>query len=127
MKPFVPEILDMPARKVATTTTKGDPDSLGESLSPLYGSVYTLKFDLKKRGLGTFKVESLRARWPDAHLLPREQWTAHWALPVPDDTEVLPQKTPDAQVELQTWDYGSIAQILHIGPYSEEGKDGKDR
>lgn len=66
-------------------------------------------------------MEPLRARWPDAHLLPKDRWTAHWALPVRDDTEVLPQKSPDVEVKLETWEYGTVAQVLHVGPYSEEG------
>lgn len=122
MKPFTPEIAQLPARKMATITTKGDPSVVGEAaFGALYGSVYTLKFDLKKKGLETFKVEGLRARWPDAHLLPKDQWTANWALPVPEDTEILPQKVPELQVGMSTWEYGTVAQILHIGPYSEEG------
>lgn len=122
MKPFVPEIVELPARKVATITSKGDPNVVGEQVfKPLYGAVYTLKFDLKKRGLESFKVEAVRARWPDAHLLPKDQWTAHWALPIPDDTETLPQKEPGVEVAIATWEYGTVAQVLHLGPYSEEG------
>lgn len=123
MKPFTPEIIEMPARKVATVTSKGDPNVVGEQVfKPLYGAVYTLKFDLKKRGLESFKVEAVRARWPDAHLLPKDQWTAHWALPIPDDTEILPKKNPDdPDVAIATWEYGTVAQVLHLGPYSEEG------
>ena len=122
MKPFVPEIVELPSRKVATVTSKGDPNVVGEQVfKPLYGAVYTLKFDLKKRGLESFKVEAVRARWPDAHLLPKDQWTAHWALPIPDDTETLPQKSPDVKVAIATWEYGTVAQVLHLGPYSEEG------
>lgn len=122
MKAFVPEIVQMPARKVATISSKGDPNLVGEQVfKPLYGAVFTLKFDLKKQGLETFKVEPLRARWPDAHLLPKDQWTAHWALPVPDDTQVLPQKVPGVTVALEMWEYGMVAQVLHIGAYTEEG------
>lgn len=122
MKPFVPEITELPARKMATVTSKGDPNVVGEQVfKPLYGAVYTLKFDLKKRGLETFKVEGLRARWPDAHLVPKDQWTAHWALPIPDDTETLPRKSPDDEVAMAIWEYGTVAQVLHLGPYSEEG------
>ncbi len=123
MKPFVPEIVEMPDCKVATVSSKGDPNVVGEQIfKPLYGAVYTLKFDLKKRGLATFKVAGLRARWPDAHLVPKDQWIAHWALPIPDDTESLPKKSPDdPDVEIATWEYGTVAQVLHLGPYSEEG------
>ena len=122
MKPLKPELIEMPSQKVAVVTSKGDPNVVGEQVFPaLYGSVYTLKFDLKKRGLETFKVAGLRARWPDAHLLPKDQWTAHWALPVPKNTTELPQKQHGIDVKLETWDYGTVAEILHIGPYSEEG------
>ncbi len=121
MKPLKPEIVEMPARKVATVVSRGDPNIVGEQVFPaLYGSVFTLKFDLKKRGTETFKVQGLRARWPDCHILPKDQWTGQWALPIPDDTQVLPQKQPDNEVKIETWDYGTVAQILHLGPYTEE-------
>ncbi len=123
MKPFIPEITELPSQKVATITSIGDPSVVGEQIfKPLYGVVYTLKFDLKKQGKETFKVSGLRARWPDAHLVSRDQWTAYWALPIPEDTQSLPKKSPDdAEVGVATWEYGTVAQILHIGPYSEEG------
>ena len=108
--------------RIATVTSKGDPNTSAENhFKALYGSVYTLKFDLKKAGKETFKVDKLRARWPDAHLLPKDEWTAIWAIPIPEDTETLPQKSDDIEVKIDTWKYGKIAQVLHIGPYSEEG------
>lgn len=107
---------------MAVVTSKGDPNVVGETMFPaLYGSVYTLKFDLKKKGLETFKVCGLRARWPDAHLVPKDQWTAHWAIPIPEDTTELLQKSSDVEVKIETWEYGTVAQVLHIGPYAEEG------
>jgi len=99
-----PEILTMKPQKMAA----------------LYGSVYTLKFDLRRKGV-TFKVAALRGRWPDAHLVPKDQWTGLLALPVPADTASLPQKVPEAQVKLEMWNYGTVAQILHIGSYRTEG------
>src|SRR5690606_20333353 len=65
----------------------------------------------------------LMAQWPDAHLKPRDQWTGIWGLPVPDFVEEkdLIQKNPDMPVRVETWTYGDTAQILHKGPYSEEG------
>ena len=45
-----PEIVELPARKMAVVHTCGDPAELGEGVfKALYGAVYTLKFDLKKR------------------------------------------------------------------------------
>ena len=116
-----PEIIDMPAQKMAVVHGKGRPDEVIPKLMPaLFGSVYTLKFQLKKQGKA-YKVGPPRARWPDAHLLPMEQWTAIMGIPVPDDTTSLPQKEAETEVKLETWDYGTVAQILHIGPYSDEG------
>jgi len=117
-----PQILEMPAQKMAVVQGKGTPDKVFSEVMPaLYGSVYTLKFDLKKKGLATFKVSGLRGRYPDAHLVPQDEWTIILGLPVPNDTTSLPQKAPGVEVKLETWDYGTVAQILHLGPYDQEG------
>jgi hypothetical protein len=121
-KKLEPKIIQMPPQKMAVVTGKGTPDEVFARVMPaLYGSVYTLKFDLKKKGLPTFKVSGLRARYPDAADVPKEQWTHIIGLPVPEDTESLPQKLPDIEVKLETWKYGTVAEILHLGSYSEEG------
>ncbi|MCX6376747.1 MAG: GyrI-like domain-containing protein [Armatimonadetes bacterium] len=122
LKPFTPVITEMPAQTMAVVVTKGDPNVVGAQVFPaLYGAVYTLKFQLKKAGKEDFKVSGLRARWPDAHLLPKDQWTAHWALPIPDGTTEVPKKVPKPEVKIEVWEYGTVAEILHLGPYSEEG------
>ena len=116
-----PQLLEMPAQKMAVVSGKGAPDKVFSELMPaLYGSVYTLKFDLKKRGLLTFKVSGLRARYPDLLQIPKDEWTVIIGLPVPDDTTSLPQKVAGIEVKLETWDYGTIAQILHLGAYDQE-------
>ena len=117
-----PQILEMPSQKMAVVCGKGTSDKVFPELMPaLYGSVYTLKFDLKKKGLPTFKVSGLCARYPDAHLVPMEEWTHIIGLPVPEDATSLPQKVPGTEVKLETWEYGTVAQILHLGAYDEEG------
>ncbi len=115
------EIVRMPPQKMAVVRGKGSPDKVFPEVTPaLFGSVYTLKFDLKKQGKPTFKVTGLRARYPDALDTPKDQWTHIIALPVPDDTVLLPQKAPDVEVKLETWEYGTVAQIVHVGPYDQE-------
>ena len=117
-----PQILEMPPQKMAVVNGKGAPDKVFPEFMPaLYGSVYTLKFGLKKKGLETFKVSGLRARYPDAHLVAKDEWTHIIGLPVPEDTTSLPQKVAGIEVKLETWDYGTVAQILHLGPYDQEG------
>ena len=115
-----PQIVEVPRQKMAVVYTKGDPNIVGEQALPaLYGSVYTLKFDLKKKGVD-FKVSGLRARWPNAHLAPKDQWVGIWGLPIPDDTTSLPQKVAGTEVKMEVWEYGTVAQILHLGPYDQE-------
>jgi len=116
-----PQILEMPPQKMAVVHAKGAPDKVFSEVTPaLFGSVFTLKFDRKKKGLPTFKVSGLRARYPDAHLVPKEEWTHIIGLPIPEDTTSLPQKVPGIEVKVETWEYGTVAQILHIGAYDQE-------
>ncbi len=118
-----PEIVEMPARTMAVVHTTGDPNELGEQVfKALYGSAYTLKFALKKQGV-EFKMEPPRARWfagENWRDVPREQWEAAWGLPLPDGTTEAPQKVPEPPVAVETWEYGTVAQILHLGTYAEE-------
>jgi len=116
-----PQILEMPSQKMAVVYGKGAPDKVFSELMPaLYGSVYTLRFDRKKRGLPAFKVSGLRARDPNAHLVPMDEWIHIIGLPIPEDTASLPQKVPSIEVKLETWEYGTVAQILHLGAYDQE-------
>ncbi len=116
-----PVILEMPSRKMAVVQGQRAPDKVFPQIFPaLYGSVYTLQFSLKKQGLETFKVSPPRARYPDAHLYPKGEWQIIVGIPVPENTTVLPQKEPGNKVKLETWKYGTVAQILHLGAYDQE-------
>jgi len=116
-----PVMLEMPSHTMAVVQARGSPHKVFASVFPaLFSSVYSLKFDLKKRGLESFKVGAPRARYPDLHNLPKEEWLIIAGIPVPENTEALPQTKPDVDVELQTWEYGTVAQILHLGPYDQE-------
>ena len=115
-----PQIVEMPSQSMAVVHTKGDPNEVGPQAMPaLYGSVYALKFDLKKKG-SDFKVGALRARWPNAHLAPKNQWIGIWGLPIPSDLASLPQKISGIEVKTEVWHYGTVAQTLHIGPFETE-------
>jgi hypothetical protein len=122
-----PIILEMPSQKMAVVRGKGSPDKVFPEVFPaLFGSVYTLKFGLKKQGLESFKVSYPRARYPDAPLSPKGEWLIIVGIPIPNDTTSLPQKEPGTEVKIETWEYGTIAQILHIGPY-DQVKEAIDR
>lgn len=123
LKPFTPQIAELPDRLMAVVHTIGDPNEVIErAFSALYGAAYGLKFAMKKEGV-EFKVEPSRARWfggADFAEQPRETWEADWAIPVPEGTIELRQKDPDTPVTIAPWEYGTVAQILHIGTYAEE-------
>jgi hypothetical protein len=115
-----PEILEMPDQNMAVVYTHGEPGPQMERVMPaLFGSVFGLKFTLKKQGR-EMKVGPLRARWPDAHTVGRDEWTGIWGLPVPEDVTEIASKDRTVELKVERWTYGTVAQILHIGPYSEE-------
>ena len=117
-----PQILEMPPQKMAVVQARGAPDKVFPEVMPaLMGSVYTLKFDLKKRGQPTFRVSPPRARYPDGLDVPMDEWTIITGVPIPEDTASLPQKVAGIDVKIETWDYGMVAQILHLGAYDQEG------
>ncbi len=116
------QILKMPRQKMAAIYVKGDPNVVcSQCLPALYTTVYGIKKILKAQGVD-FKVEKLRARWPGAENLPKEEWLGIYALPIPEDTKSLPlqNKVQGIEVKIEYWKYGTVAQILHEGPYTEE-------
>jgi hypothetical protein len=116
-----PQILEMPDQKMAVARGTGAPDKVfAEAMPALYGAVYTLKFSLKKQGLESFKVGALRARYPDAVKKDKKDWTIIMGIPIPGDTKELFQKVPGVPVSIETWKYGTVAQVLHLGAYDRE-------
>jgi hypothetical protein len=134
-----PELIDVPVGKFLALDGKGDPngEEYQQALMALYGSAYTLKFHYK--GLGKdFKVMALEGLWSIEHGIfdmnnpaPREDWRWTSMIRVPDFVEqaafdeVLPglvEKRGEKvkEVRLMMFDEGLSAQILHIGPYSDE-------
>jgi hypothetical protein len=116
-----PALVEMPAQTMAVVRSVGDPNVVGAQVFPaLFGSVFTLKFKiLKPRGV-EFKVGAPRARWPLLYDTPREEWVGLWGIPVPDDVDELPQTMSDVAVGVETWQYGTMAHVLHLGPYADE-------
>jgi len=124
LKRNVPVITEMPTATMAVVHTVGDPAEVGQRAFPaLYGAAYGLKFALKKAGGPEYKVPPPRARWfggPDWALTPREGWKAAWAIELPEGTTEVVQKDPETPVVIERWEYGIVAEVLHIGTYAEE-------
>lgn len=124
MKAFIPEIIDEKNVKVLTVTTFGDPNKKAEpQLKALYGTAYGAKMKVfKPKGI-KMEIGRLIAKWPDAHLKPKNEWTGIWGLEIPDYVEKkdLIQKNPNIPIKVEIWKYDKTAQVLYLGPYSKEG------
>ncbi len=124
MKAFVPELVELPDRKMVTVTSIGNPNKVMEPyMKSLYGGVYSAKMGVYKPLGIKMDLGKLTAMWPDAHIKPKEEWTGIWGVPVPEYVTLadIAQKDPNIPVDVKVWPGGKYAQILHIGPYSEEG------
>lgn len=112
-----PRIARMPEQKMLVVTAKGDPNAVGGKAFKLLLSTY-----FKIPGVPKTMTISPRARWV-GDMNVKSSWTGYYALPVPEATTQLPaiDAEPGYTVELATWAYGEVAEILHKGPYSEEG------
>ena len=114
-----PQISEKPDQPVLVIEAQGDPNVIGSKVfTLLFKTFYSLKDNQK-----SFSVAP-RARWPIAFTLPpKDQWQGQYALPVSatakfsDNFKVA---DPELKVSLEVWKYGTVAEILHIGPYSAE-------
>lgn len=113
-----PQISNKADQKMLAVEVKGDPNCVGEkTFSTLFSTYYKLKDNPK-----SFQIAP-RGRWPSSPDIPKDQWFGRYALPV-SETAKLPddfkQSEPGIKVEIQNWEYGDIAEILHIGPHDKE-------
>jgi len=136
-----PEIIDVPPGNFLTYDGRGAPDgeAYSAALQALYGLSYTLKFRCKAEGQD-FTVMALEGLWwwDDPTIFdiegapPREEWNWKSMIRQPDfitremvdeiRDEVREKRGPAVDgVVLETFHEGLSAQIMHIGPYSEEG------
>lgn len=111
----VPAISQLPAQKMIVVYVQGDPSQEGgKALRDLYKTYFALR--RTTRGL---KMAAPRARWPKPWDTPKEQWLGIFGLPIPDKIMSLPKSAPE-NVKIEVWEYGTVAEILHKGPYGEE-------
>jgi len=135
-----PGIIDVPPGKFLTILGKGDPngEEYKEAMTALYGMSYALKFDQKARGRDYTVMHLEGLWWVEGGVFdlndptPREQWRWKSMIRQPDfiADEAVERIRPDVrekrglkadEVRLETFLEGLCAQVLHVGPYSEEG------
>lgn len=135
-----PALVEVPAMSFLMIEGRGDPNLAPEfpkGIEALYNLAYTLKFMIKKEeGLdyavmyleGLWYVEDMTKFSPDR----KDLW--QWTLMIMQPEFVTPelvQRARDAvqkkknfpelsQIRFEGYDEGPAAQIMHIGPYSDE-------
>ena len=136
-----PSIIDVPEGKFITLIGRGAPggSAYKAGLEALYSMAYTLKFKYKAEGRD-FTVMTLEGLWWwDDHNItsiadapPPDEWNWKSMIRLPDfvtdemvaavKKEVLVKKNLREvdNIMLETFHEGLSAQIMHIGPYSEE-------
>jgi len=114
-----PRIVTMPPQKVLLVTARGDPNVVGKKAFGLLLSTY-YKLEGAPKGGPAFKPP--RARWPLDPDVPADEWVGHYAMPIADSVTALPAvpAKDGLTVELAVWEYGQVAEILHVGPYDAE-------
>jgi hypothetical protein len=109
-----PRITNLPDQKVIEVELKGDPN---KTAGVGIGKLYSVFFQIRGN---TIKQAAPKARWRAEVFTNRDSWIGIFALPVSDNVTELPAQKGDIQVKLGKWQYGEVAEILHIGPYSTE-------
>ena len=136
------EIVEVPQMNFLMVDGEGDPNtaqSFSDAIEALYPVSYTLKFMIKKGEIGIdYGVLPLEAIWWSDDMSAfstgnKEAWK--WTLMImqPDFItqkmvkeameEVKVKKKPASLplIRFETFKEGKAAQIMHIGPFSEEG------
>ncbi|MBI4722941.1 MAG: GyrI-like domain-containing protein [Candidatus Stahlbacteria bacterium] len=110
-----PKINTIPTQKMMVVEVKGDPKVTGgKAIKTMYNAFFQLKRSIK--GL---KMFALRARWPKPLDTPKDEWIGIYGIPIPEEVNSLP-KSSESQIKIEYWEYGTVAEILHTGPYSQE-------
>jgi len=113
-----PRIVEMNDQRMLVVEVKGDPNVAGQkAFSLLLRTYYRMKATPKGA-----KAPAPRSRWPLSFTTPKSEWLGFYGMPVPDGVTTLPsyKAEPGLKMELTTWEYGQVGEILHVGPYDKE-------
>lgn len=113
-----PTITEHPNQNMLVVETKGDPDQSAPGAFKLLFSTYYAMKGVPKN----MKSAIPRSRWNVSEDTPQDQWVGSFAIPIPANIKTLPTiKNPDnLNIFISEWEYGTVAEILHKGSYSDE-------
>jgi hypothetical protein len=103
----------MDGQRVLVFEATGDPNVVG---AHAFESLFKAYFKLE--GVSRMsRPPAPRARWPHPADTPKDKWVGQYALPIPNTVAAA---AAASGVTADTWDYGDVAEVLHVGPYSAE-------
>jgi effector-binding domain-containing protein len=113
-----PRITSMEDQKVLVVEAAGNPENIREKAFLLL-----FKYYINIKGVPRGRNQPApRARWPQRPGSMKTEWKGLYAMPVPEQVTDLPEyQLNEIKIGASTWEYGEVAEILHIGPYTEEG------
>jgi hypothetical protein len=135
-----PELVDVPALGFLMIDGHGDPNRSPRyqaAVEALYAVSYALKFAIKRAGGPDYSVAPLEGLWWTEDMASfsvedKSDWD--WTMMIMQPAEATPElveqtvrevaqkKQPTAaELRLQRYAEGASAQVLHLGPYAEEG------
>lgn len=114
-----PAVRTMPPQRVLVVEAKGSPDIAGKKA---FGLLFKIYFGIKGVPKKGKTVPTPRARWPQAASKPQTEWLGRYAMALPDTIKdiPLPVAPKDLTIQVATWEYGKVAEILYTGPYDKE-------
>jgi hypothetical protein len=137
-----PVLVTMDEASYLTISGRGAPGGpeFSDKVGSLYGMAFTVKMTRKFAGLQDYVVGKLEAQWwldgegQDFANTPKEQW--NWRLMIRTPPIVEQKELDDAakkliekgsapcpdQVRVETVTEGLCVQMLHVGPYEDEGR-----
>ncbi|MBE1532734.1 GyrI-like domain-containing protein [Actinomadura algeriensis] len=135
------ELVDVPAQQFIAVDGRGDPntsDGYARAVQALYAVAYTIKFASKRDLERDFVVGPLEGLWwsdrPEVFVArDKDAWNWRMLISQPDwitegfiedaKTAALAKKglPAIADVRRETLHEGTSAQVLHVGPYDDEG------
>jgi hypothetical protein len=139
--PRKPVLVNLPPVTYLAIEGRGEPggEQFTTNIGALYGMAFTIKMTRKFAGRGDYTVCKLEGQWwSDASdcfaQLPKAQW--QWKLLIRTPDFITKDDMKDAvaallkrgkgaevqRVRLETLTEGQCVQMLHVGPYDQEGK-----
>jgi hypothetical protein len=115
-----PRLTRLGDQKMLVVEAAGDPNVVGADAFKLLFSTYYRIDGVSRMG----RPPAPRARWRSPETTPKDQWIGQYALPLPDSAGAAPGASSGGlRAAITTWQYGDVAEILHVGSYSTEQPD----